>query len=170
MPRTATASAAPRNRVQADLVQAAIVALLCERESHGYELLSRLDELGICPGTVALYRTLRSMEGEGTVCSSWECPARALPAAPTRPTDGARCRLAGVLEAAMENAERQRATVTRLLELDVDGSYAGQSLSVNEPVAVAAFPARSVAVTVSSILAEPPRGTVPSGKGPTVTR
>ena len=86
MPRTA--SPAPRHRLQADLVQAAIVALLCERECHGYELLSRLDELGICPGTVALYRTLRSMEGAGTVCSSWECPAQARPAAPTHPPTG----------------------------------------------------------------------------------
>jgi DNA-binding PadR family transcriptional regulator len=108
-----------------DLVQAAIVALLCERECHGYELLSRLDELGICPGTVALYRTLRSMEGDGTVCSSWECPARGPARRTYTPTDGARCRLAGVLDAAMEDAERQRATVTRLLELTSSGTTPG---------------------------------------------
>ncbi len=123
MPRTA--SPAPRHRLQADLVQAAIVALLCERECHGYELLSRLDELGICPGTVALYRTLRSMEGAGTVCSSWECPAQGPARRTYTPTDGARCRLAGELEAAMENAERQRATVTRLQELTSSGATPG---------------------------------------------
>ena len=109
-----------------DLVQAAIVALLCERECHGYELLSRLDELGICPGTVALYRTLRSMEGAGTVCSSWECPAQGPARRTYTPThSGARCRLAGELEAAMGNAERQRATVTRLQELTSSGATPG---------------------------------------------
>ncbi len=110
------------SQVERDLVQAAILTLLCERESHGYELLSRLDELGLCPGTVALYRTLRSMEGEGTVCSSWECPAQGPARRTYTPTDGARCRLAEVLEAAMEDAERQRATVTRLLALTTSGA------------------------------------------------
>lgn len=119
MPRTA--SPAPRHRLQGDLVRAAIVALLCERDSHGYELLSRLDEVGLCPGTVALYRTLRSMEGEGTVCSSWECPAQGPARRTYTPSDGARCRLAGLLEGAMEDAERRRATVSRLLELTSSG-------------------------------------------------
>ncbi|MCA1683278.1 MAG: helix-turn-helix transcriptional regulator [Actinobacteria bacterium] len=95
MGRTASQSTASQRTagpVERDLVQAAIVALLCERESHGYELLSRLDELGLCPGTVALYRTLRSMEGDGTVCSSWDCPAQGPARRTYTPTYGGRGR------------------------------------------------------------------------------
>lgn len=110
MPKTASP-------VERDLVQAAILALLCQRDCHGYELLSRLGELGLSPGTVSVYRTLRSMEGEGTVCSSWECPAQGPARRTYTPTDGARCRLAGVLEAALADTDRRRDTVARLLEL-----------------------------------------------------
>ena len=110
MPKTASP-------VERDLVQAAILALLCQRDCHGYELLSRLGELGLSPGTVSVYRTLRSMEGEGTVCSSWECPAQGPARRTYTPTDGARCRLAGVLEAALADTDRRRDTVARLLQL-----------------------------------------------------
>lgn len=119
MPTRTPGRGVPRTRslVERDLVQAAILALLCERECHGYELLSRLGELGLCPGTVSVYRTLRSMEGAGTVCSSWECPAQGPARRTYTPTDGARCRLAGVLEAALADTDRRRLTVTRLQEL-----------------------------------------------------
>jgi PadR family transcriptional regulator, regulatory protein PadR len=59
------------------LLRPAILLLLKERESHGYELVSRLAELGFdVPDFGGLYRTLRSMEDEGVVSSHWGTPAR----------------------------------------------------------------------------------------------
>jgi PadR family transcriptional regulator, regulatory protein PadR len=50
-----------------------LMLLIAERPSHGYDLLERLEELGLGatdPG--GLYRTLRAMEREGLVTSEWE--------------------------------------------------------------------------------------------------
>jgi PadR family transcriptional regulator, regulatory protein PadR len=50
-----------------------LLLLLAERNSHGYELLEQIAELGLertDPG--GLYRTLRTMEQEGLVASWWE--------------------------------------------------------------------------------------------------
>lgn len=59
------------------LLRPAILLLLKERESHGYELVSRLAELGFdVPDFGGLYRSLRSMEDEGLVSSHWGTPAR----------------------------------------------------------------------------------------------
>ena len=59
------------------LLRPAILLLLKEHESHGYELVSRLAQLGFdVPDFGGLYRTLRSMEDEGTVSSHWGTPAR----------------------------------------------------------------------------------------------
>ncbi|MGH9164370.1 MAG: helix-turn-helix transcriptional regulator, partial [Acidimicrobiales bacterium] len=60
-----------------NLVRPAILLLLKERESHGYELVSRLGELGFdVPDFGGLYRSLRTMEDEGVVSSHWGTPAR----------------------------------------------------------------------------------------------
>lgn len=59
------------------LLRPAILLLLKERESHGYELVSRLTDLGFeVPDFGGLYRALRSMEDEGLVSSHWGTPAR----------------------------------------------------------------------------------------------
>lgn len=59
------------------LLRPAILLLLKERESHGYELVSRLSELGFdVPDFGGLYRTLRVMEDDGLVSSHWGTPAR----------------------------------------------------------------------------------------------
>ncbi|MGI8684097.1 MAG: helix-turn-helix transcriptional regulator [Acidimicrobiales bacterium] len=59
------------------LLRPAILLLLKERESHGYELVSRLADLGFdVPDFGGLYRALRSMEDEGLVSSHWGTPAR----------------------------------------------------------------------------------------------
>ncbi|MGQ0520273.1 MAG: response regulator [Actinomycetota bacterium] len=59
------------------LLRPAILLLLKEHESHGYELVSRLAELGFeVPDFGGLYRSLRSMEDEGLVSSHWGTPAR----------------------------------------------------------------------------------------------
>jgi poly-beta-hydroxybutyrate-responsive repressor len=50
--------------------------LIAERPSHGYDILERLEELGLGatdPG--GLYRTLRAMEREDLVKSEWETSA-----------------------------------------------------------------------------------------------
>lgn len=50
-----------------------ILLLVAERPSHGYDLLERLEEIGLSrsdPG--GLYRALRAMEQEGLLVSSWE--------------------------------------------------------------------------------------------------
>ena len=60
-----------------NLVRPAVLLLLKERESHGYELVSRLAELGFdVPDFGGLYRSLRTMEDEGVVSSHWGTPAR----------------------------------------------------------------------------------------------
>lgn len=58
----------PRN-----FVRPCLLLLIAEQPSHGYDLLLRLAELGFRrndPG--GLYRTLRVMEQEGLIASSWE--------------------------------------------------------------------------------------------------
>jgi PadR family transcriptional regulator PadR len=50
-----------------------LLLLLRERSAHGYDLLERLEPLGISradPGR--LYRALRALEEEGLVHSAWE--------------------------------------------------------------------------------------------------
>jgi poly-beta-hydroxybutyrate-responsive repressor len=50
-----------------------LLLLLAEEHTHGYELLERLDVLGLDRIDAAgLYRALRAMEQEGLVRSSWE--------------------------------------------------------------------------------------------------
>jgi len=60
------------------LLRPAILLLLREQESHGYELMSRLAELGVevPPTTGGLYRSLRTMAEEGLVTSYWSTPER----------------------------------------------------------------------------------------------
>ncbi len=65
-------------------MQPRLLLLLLQKPSHGYELLERLTDgeggPGVDPGL--LYRTLRQMEREGWVRSSWDIggsgPARRL--------------------------------------------------------------------------------------------
>jgi PadR family transcriptional regulator PadR len=52
------------------LAQAWVLLALAQGPIHGYELLERLPEVEIDPGF--LYRTLRAMEEEGLVRSSWD--------------------------------------------------------------------------------------------------
>ncbi len=61
-----------------NLLRPAILVLLREQESHGYELASRLAELGVevPTNTGWLYRSLRAMAEEGLVTSYWSAPER----------------------------------------------------------------------------------------------
>lgn len=71
MPRTfddATTTGMPRS-----FLRPILLLLLAERDSHGYELLEQVTELGLeRTDTGGLYRALRAMEQEGLVTSTWE--------------------------------------------------------------------------------------------------
>jgi DNA-binding PadR family transcriptional regulator len=60
----------------ARLLRPAILALLSQAPTHGYDLLQRMADLdmfsGGAPDPTGLYRTLRDMEDEGLVRSAWE--------------------------------------------------------------------------------------------------
>lgn len=69
----------PRGHEQAlgglpkNFIRPCLLLLIREESAHGYDLLVKLDELGVKgndPG--GLYRTLRAMEQEGLVLSAWE--------------------------------------------------------------------------------------------------
>jgi PadR family transcriptional regulator, regulatory protein PadR len=56
-----------------DFLRPCLLLLLREKQAHGYDLLERVQEMGfegVDPG--GLYRTLRRLEREGLVSSSWE--------------------------------------------------------------------------------------------------
>jgi len=58
-----------------------ILLLVAEKDLHGYEMLNRLREMGIMLNPGTLYRTLRALEGQGLMISSWDTtggPARRL--------------------------------------------------------------------------------------------
>lgn len=58
------------------VVRPAILLLLRDHESHGYELVGRLAELGVnvTPTRGGLYRSLRTMADEGLITWYWSTP------------------------------------------------------------------------------------------------
>lgn len=85
--------------------------LLDERASHGYDLVPRLDELGLGVDTGALYRMLRSMDHHGEVRSEWNVSARGPARRVYSLTEQGRRRLADAVDTMAE----QRRTMTRLI-------------------------------------------------------
>jgi poly-beta-hydroxybutyrate-responsive repressor len=62
----------PRSALPKNFLRPCLLLLLSERPSHGYDLVERLEPLGFDGADHGrLYRALRSLEGEGLVCSSW---------------------------------------------------------------------------------------------------
>ncbi len=57
-------------------IRPAILRLLEERASHGYELVARLNQAGAAVDTVSVYRALRAMEADGIVSSTWDVSQR----------------------------------------------------------------------------------------------
>jgi len=59
-------------------IQPWLLLLLLQRPSHGYELMDRLeqDDQVPCADPGMLYRTLRQMEDDGFVSSSWDTEGR----------------------------------------------------------------------------------------------
>jgi len=63
----------PHNPAGAGFLRACLLLLVRERTGHGYELLSRLQRFGFDAADSGwLYRTLRRLEVDGLVSSSWE--------------------------------------------------------------------------------------------------
>jgi len=56
------------------LVQPRLLLQLARKPAHGYELMEALDEgaEGQAPDPGTLYRTLRALEEDGLVCSTWD--------------------------------------------------------------------------------------------------
>lgn len=60
-------SAQPKN-----FLQACLLLFLRESPAHGYALIERLEEIGAHSDRGVVYRTLRVLEREGLVESTWE--------------------------------------------------------------------------------------------------
>jgi poly-beta-hydroxybutyrate-responsive repressor len=54
------------------MIQPRLLLALAQRKSHGYELMEIISQDGEAPDPGSLYRTLRSLEEDGLVCSSWD--------------------------------------------------------------------------------------------------
>ena len=54
------------------MIQARLLLSLEKRKAHGYELMEILGQEGDSPDPGSLYRTLRSLEEDGLVRSSWD--------------------------------------------------------------------------------------------------
>lgn len=60
-------SARPKN-----FLRACLLLFLRETPGHGYELIERLEDIGVTSDRAVVYRTLRVLEREGLVESAWE--------------------------------------------------------------------------------------------------
>lgn len=67
MPTEHESVALPRN-----FLRPCLLLLLREQPGHGYDLLERLQPLGISVDPGGLYRALRTLERDGLVRSGWE--------------------------------------------------------------------------------------------------
>ncbi|HVL27958.1 MAG TPA: helix-turn-helix transcriptional regulator [Acidimicrobiales bacterium] len=61
------------------VLRTALLALLAERDSHGYDLVPRLETLGLNPDMAGVYRTLRSMDRRGELRSTWDTSSQGPP-------------------------------------------------------------------------------------------
>lgn len=88
------------------LLRPAILLLISEQESHGYELIARLTALGIGvpPTSGGMYRCLRAMADEGLLESYW-----------TTPTRGPARRVYALTETGEEQLERSMTGLSQLL-------------------------------------------------------
>ena len=92
-------------------LRTALMVLLAEGDSHGYELAPRLAELGVEADTAALYRTLRSMDHNGDVRSAWDTSTRG----PARRVYALTAEGRRLLANALAGMEEHSLTITRLL-------------------------------------------------------
>lgn len=64
------------SRRPAAVLRTALLVLLAEEASHGYDLVDRLAGLGLVADPSAVYRTLRTMDDRGDVRSDWRTSER----------------------------------------------------------------------------------------------
>ena len=100
-------SKGPRSPV----LHTALLVLLAERDSHGYDLAPRLGEFGLAPDTAAVYRMLRAMEHRGELRSAWDASEHG----PARRVYGLTQEGRRRLRRAVEGMEAQSLTLDRLL-------------------------------------------------------
>lgn len=92
----------------------AMLLLLSERDGHGYDLLTRLGELGMDDvDGGGLYRTLRSLEAHGLVGSAWGGSERGPARRVYELTPAGRAHLARTIDAMSGRAELLGTLVNR---------------------------------------------------------
>lgn len=113
-----------------------LLLLLSEAQAHGYELIERMRPFGFDVGDPAtIYRTLRQMERDGIVTSTWELPKRGPARRVYALTDVGR----ELLAAWAHTLERNRAIVDAFL-FRFERSAAGQAAPVRHPERLAEEP------------------------------
>ena len=68
---TGASSAAKPRRLESELRRAWLLLLLDRDAKYGYQLRLQLEASGLIVEPTAVYRTLRKLEGDGCVASSW---------------------------------------------------------------------------------------------------
>lgn len=105
------AGSSHRSATRSAVLRTALLALLAEGESHGYDLVPRLGAFGITPDMAGVYRTLRSMDGRGELRSVWDSSSQGPPRRIYRITEEGR----RLLQRAVAGMEAQNITIDRLL-------------------------------------------------------
>ena len=59
-------------RPRSAVLRTALLVLVAERDSHGYDLAPRLASLGLAVDMAGVYRALRAMERRGELRSTWD--------------------------------------------------------------------------------------------------
>ena len=90
-----------------------LLLLLAESSAHGYELIDRLRPFGFeINDPASVYKSLRQMESEGLVTSTWELSSRG----PARRVYALTSDGRDLLDAWVMTLERNRAILDRFLE------------------------------------------------------
>lgn len=105
----------------ARLLEPAVLYLLGSgAAAHGYDLLTEVNALGLTDAEVdpgAIYRTLRQLEAEGAVVSTWDTSGPGPARRNYELTDLGRARLASWVEVLARRAEAMSRFVTQAREL-----------------------------------------------------
>lgn len=101
----------PARGARPAMLRTALLVLLSEGESHGYDLAPRLAEFGLAPDMAALYRTLRSMDRGGELRSEWSTSAKG----PARRIYGVTEEGRRRLQRALDGMEAHSVMIERLL-------------------------------------------------------
>lgn len=104
----------PRRRPKG-VMPTAVLLLVAEKEGHGYDLAGRLADLGFNPplDTGGLYRTLRALEGDGFLRSSWDESERGPARRVYQVTRSGRRHLADTMGLLLEEAQLFEGLVAR---------------------------------------------------------